>query len=277
MSTLVHNANPLRLLADTIWQRFGLRLPDEKLSFVASRLGSMARAEGFASVELLAASIVEHPAHERLLAVFDALSTNVTSFFRDAPHFECLGREIYAPLKAAGGKPKIRLWSAACSTGAEPFSLAIHACDVFGKDKLDDCQILATDLSQPALDAANRAVYPEDSLAGLSQEQLGRYALKGTGKCAGFVKMSQTLTSLITFKRQNLLETWPWSGPFDAVFCRNVMIYFERPVREQLVRRIRATLKPGGLLVLGSSESISGLEVGPMRMVSPSVYRRIDS
>jgi chemotaxis protein methyltransferase CheR len=276
MTMLTRTANPLRQLADTIGERFGLRLPEEKLSFVASRLGTMARTSGFASVEALAADIALNPSEDRLLAVFDALSTNVTSFFRDAPHFECLAREIYAPMRAKGGTPNIRLWSAACSTGAEPYSLAIHACDVFGADKVKDCQILASDLSQPALDAAMRAVYPDDSLTGISQEQLSKYVLRGTSKCSGFVKMSDRLRSMVTFKRQNLLDTWPWHGPFDAVFCRNVMIYFERPVRERLVRRMRSTLRPGGLLVLGSSESLSGLDVGTMRMVSPSVYRRVD-
>ena len=276
MPTLIRTTNPLRQLADTIWERFGLRLPDEKLSFVASRLGTMARSGGFASVEALAADLVEHPSEERLLAVFDALSTNVTSFFRDAPHFESLAREIYTPVRSRGGTPTIRLWSAACSTGAEPYSLAMHACDVFGADKVNDCQILATDLSQPALDAAMRAVYPDDSLTGISQEQLNKYVLRGTGKCAGFVKISDHLRSMVTFKRQNLLDSWPWHGPFDAVFCRNVMIYFERPVRERLVKRMRSTLRNGGLLVLGSSESLSGLDVEAMRMVSPSVYRRVD-
>jgi chemotaxis protein methyltransferase CheR len=237
----------------------------------------MARAAGHSNVDALAAEIIDSGNEERLLAVFDALSTNVTSFFRDAPHFDCLEREIYAPIKARGAKTSVKIWSAACSTGAEPYSLAIHASDIFGATLAQGVQILASDLSQPALDAAKRAVYSEESLAGLSSEQLTRYSMRGTGKCAGFVKMADPIRQMITCRRQNLLDPWPWNGPFDAVVCRNVMIYFEKPVREALVRRFRSTLAPGGLLVLGSSESLSGLDVGAMRMVSPSVYRRVDA
>jgi chemotaxis protein methyltransferase CheR len=275
MATLTDTS--LGQLAARVSERFGITLTVQKLDMVRNRLQSMAIRRGFSDVELFAQSALDSTDDTLWLEIFDALSTNVTSFFRDSAHFACLEREFYAPLKnntLTLPSSTIRIWSAACSIGAEPYSLAIQASEQLGDDSRWDVRILATDLSNSALTAAARAVYPDSMVESFGQDQLHRSFLQGKGPSLGYVKVKENIKRLVSTAKLNLLEPWPMKGPFNVIFCRNVMIYFDRPTREDLIRRMHDLLTPGGFFVLGSSESLSGLDVPPMQMAQPSVYRK---
>jgi chemotaxis protein methyltransferase CheR len=265
-----------RLIADIAYRRWGLSLPDTKMPMVSGRLSSYARRTGVASIEEFIGRLQSDESQQDLLAIFDMLSTNVTSFFRDPEHFNYLEREFYTAL-ARGNTTlpdrKIRIWSAACSTGAEPYSLAIHAREHLPAIDQWDVRILATDLSDSALAVARRGVYPADMLGSLDPDLVARHFLRGTGRSAGYVKVSPAARDLVTVARLNLIDPWPMKGPMQVIFCRNVMIYFDNPTKQRLVERMYDLLDPGGLLVLGSAETLGGLTTR-FQHVQPSIYRK---
>ena len=265
------------LIADIAYKRWGLSLPETKMPMVSGRLASYARRSGLQSIEEFISRLQNGENQKDLLAIFDMLSTNVTSFFRDPEHFAYLERELYTGL-ARGTLTlpdrKLRIWSAACSIGAEPYTLAMHALDHLpgiGKDW--DVRILGTDLSESALANARRAVYPENMVEQLDPELVKRHFLRGSGKCGGYVKVAPQVTDLVTVQRLNLMDPWPMKGPFQVIFCRNVMIYFDNPTKQRLVQRMHDLLDPGGVLVLGSAETLAGLST-TFRHVQPSIYQK---
>jgi chemotaxis protein methyltransferase CheR len=270
------NYDEFRLIADIAYQRWGLSLPDTKMPMVSGRLASYARRIHLNSVEEFIERLKRGDNEADLLAIFDMLSTNVTAFFRDPEHFNYLERELYTGLSRGTltlpGR-KLRIWSAACSTGAEPYSLAIHALEHLAGIENWDVRILATDLSESALAVARRGVYPLDMVAGLDRELLKRYFLRGLGPSSGYVKVTPQVREMVTVHRLNLMENWPMKGPFQVIFCRNVMIYFDSPTKQRLVQRMYDLLDPGGLLVLGSAETLSGLG-HQFRHVQPSIYAK---
>lgn len=270
------NYDEFRLIADIAYQRWGLSLPDTKMPMVSGRLASYARRIHLNSVEEFIERLKRGDNEADLLAIFDMLSTNVTAFFRDPEHFNYLERELYTGLSRGTltlpGR-KLRIWSAACSTGAEPYSLAIHALEHLAGIENWDVRILATDLSESALAVARRGVYPLDMVAGLDRELLKRYFLRGSGPSSGYVKVTPQVRDMVTVHRLNLMENWPMKGPFQVIFCRNVMIYFDSPTKQRLVQRMYDLLDPGGLLVLGSAETLSGLG-HQFRHVQPSIYAK---
>lgn len=225
-----------------------------------------------------ATEYLEHLANdaneEDMLVFFDLLSTNVTSFFREREHFDYLEREFYTPL-ARGNTTRpgrrIRLWSAACSTGPEPYSLAMHAMQHLPNLDSWDFKILATDLSNTAIEEARIAMYPKKMLENLDGALVRKHFRRGTGSNEGMVKIAPHIRKLVTIERLNLMDPWPFRGPFDVIFCRNVMIYFDQPTRTRLLARMFELLRPGGILAVGSAETLSGLN-SKFRTVQPSVY-----
>jgi chemotaxis protein methyltransferase CheR len=265
-----------RLIADIAYKRWGLSLPATKMPMVNGRMASYARRTGVGSVEEIIRRLQNGENEQDLLAIFDMLSTNVTSFFRDPEHFNYLEREFYTALSRGNitlPDRRIRIWSAACSTGAEPYSLAIHAFEHLAGIDQWDVKILATDLSQSALNVARRGVYPMEMVRTLDQEMLSRYFLKGTRRSQGYVKVAPPVRDLVTVARLNLMDPWPMQGPMQVIFCRNVMIYFDNPTKQRLVDRMYDLLDPGGLLVLGSAETLGGLSTR-FAHVQPSIYRK---
>lgn len=262
----------IRELARDLW---GLNLTDRKQQLVANRLASFLRKNPqFESVDDYLVHLERDADEEDRLIFFDVLSTNVTSFFRDPHHFELLEREFYTPL-ARGNltRPgrRLRLWSAACSTGPEAYSMAINALECLPDLESWDFKILATDLSNSAVAAAREAVYPAQMLADLAPSRVRRFFLRGRGGLQGKVKVAPRVCDLVTVRRLNLIGDWSFRGPFDVIFLRNVMIYFDRPTRTRLVNRMCEILSPGGLLVVGSAETLSGLGC-PLRNLRASCY-----
>ncbi|GAB5495201.1 MAG: protein-glutamate O-methyltransferase CheR [Phycisphaerales bacterium] len=256
------------------FDRWGLSLSEKKLQLVSTRLAKFLRKSSFAGVDDYLDYVEQHATPADLLELFDLLSTNVTSFFREVEHFNYLEREFYTPLaKGNTTRPgkKIRIWSAACSTGPEPYSLAIQALECLPDIDKWDFKILGTDLANSAVQQAREGVYPAAMLENMPKDLLSKYfEPQGSGDDLAY-RVSDRVRSLVTIGQLNLMETWPFKGKFDVVFCRNVMIYFDKPTKDRLIQRICDSLHPGGILAVGSAES-ANKSSQDLRTVQPSVY-----
>lgn len=270
----VMTVEQFEIIASLAKEYWGLHLSEKKMDLVRSRVGKFLARTEYRSVAEYLEHLVNEADDEDRLVFFDLLSTNVTSFFRERQHFDYLEREFYTPL-ARGTltlpQKRIRAWSAGCSTGCEPYTIAMHAREHLPDIDKWDYRILATDLSNTAVTAATRAVYAESMLEDMEESTVRKSFLKGSGSQAGYARVAEHIRAMVSVARLNLMDDWPMSGPFDIIFCRNVMIYFDRDTRETLVNRFCKLLRPGGVLAIGSSETLSGSDV-PLRPVGPSTY-----
>lgn len=252
--------------------RWGLALTRNKVQLVTSRVSSFMRTSKFKDVAEYLEHLENHADEKDMLVFFDLLSTNVTSFFRDRAHYDYLERELFTGL-ARGNTTlpgrKLRIWSAGCSTGCEPYTLAMLAHDHLGSLDGWDVQILATDLSNYAVEEAHAGVYAKDVVKDLPAELLSRHFVRHGSEGSWAVKPH--LRRMVKVGQLNLMAKWPMQGPFDVIFCRNVMIYFDGPTRERLVKRFAQLLRPGGVLAVGSAETLAGMDTG-LRSAVPSLY-----
>lgn len=257
-------------------KQWGLDLTEKKKQLVRNRLAKFLRKSPWTSVDEYLEHLAHHPDGEDQLMFFDLLSTNVTSFFREQSAFDYLEREFYTPLTRGNltlPRRRIRIWSAACSTGPEPYSIGIHALEHLAPFDQWDFRILATDLATSALTTAKNATYPNDMVSRIPAELVRKYFDRNVDGTAKHVRVREEVRRLVTFGRVNLMDPWPFRGPFDIIFCRNVMIYFDRETRTKLVNRIYDLLRPGGIFVIGSAETLSG-EQTRFKTAQPSVYIR---
>jgi chemotaxis protein methyltransferase CheR len=252
-------------------ERAGIELGDAKRALCQSRLIRRLRALGLTSYAAYVA-VLDDPASAEVGELINALTTNVTAFFREPHHFDMLANEI---LPALGqGHWRIRLWSAGCSSGEEPWSLAMVVHELLGGRADLDVKILATDIDTQVLARARAGVYADEQVAPIAQARKKRYFARGTGANAGLWRIRDELRGLVTFNQLNLFAPWPMRGPFDVIFCRNVMIYFDTPNKQQLIRGFHGMLVHGAHLLLGHSESMPvGVEgfVG----VGRTAYRKL--
>jgi len=204
--------------------------------------------------------------------VVDALATNFTSFLREEDHFRFLVEKALPSLMSKGHK-RFTVWSAACATGEEPFSIAFYLAESFPVQAGWDWRITASDISTKALDKAGQATYAEDRLLALPEDWLRRYFQKGFGQAEGLFRVKSHVRDRVHFAQINLMCP-PSSAPYEVIFCRNVMIYFDRPTQLQIVRQLCDRLVPQGYLFIGHSESLNGLDL-PLRCLRPSYYQRI--
>ena len=268
--TLLTDAQ-FRTLCKLAHQKWGLDIQPGKLELVSGRIRQYLRANG-GTAQAVIETVARGDDREVDLKVFDALSTNLTSFFREPAHFDCLRREIIEPARAKGRPQRLRIWSAACSKGCEPYSLGMVLRDSIPEIEGWDVKVLATDLARSVVKEARRGVYKKDLVTDLPAEIVSKHFTKGTGEAAGHYRIKPEVRKLVTFGLTNLTGPWHQRGPFDAIFCRNVMIYFDEATRDKLVTRMRGMLRPGGLLVLGSSEGLVDTPKSLTR-VQPAVYR----
>lgn len=271
---LTLHANEFERVARIAFDRWGLSIGEKKVTLVTTRLSKFLRGSRFESVAAYLDYVENDASETELLELFDLLSTNVTSFFREKQHFDYLEREFYTPL-ARGNTTRpgrrIRLWSAACSTGPEPYSMAIQALECLPGIDQWDFKILGTDLANSAVEQAQRGVYPASMLEGMPGNLLGKYFNRRTIGGEMCYEVTDRVRRLVTIGQLNLMEEWPFKGKFDVVFCRNVMIYFDKPTKDRLVERLTGVMRPGGILAVGSAESVSKPVLG-LRTVQPSVY-----
>lgn len=248
----------------------GLDLSQGKTQLVATRLGKKLRQLHLRSYREYCRHVVEDETGEALIGMIDALTTNHTSFLREQAHFDFLSHVILPPLHA---RNTIAIWSAACSTGEEPYSIAFTALECLGREASHKLHILATDISTKALAAASQAVYPLDRLRGVSADWLSRYLLRGTGRQDGYCQVKRQVRDRIEFRRQNLMESFAHLGPFPVIFCRNVMIYFDEDTQNRIWDRFTEHLVPGGTLFIGHSERVP-MDRHPFDLVGQTTYRK---
>lgn len=240
-----------RRISQLIYQRAGIVLAAHKREMVYNRLVRRLRLLGLHDFGDYLALLESDPNSAEWQAFINALTTNLTAFFREAHHFPILAEHARA-------RPNgYRVWSSAASTGEEPYSIAITLSEALGQ-RAASCQVWASDIDTQVLEKAEAGVYRQEDLRTLTPGQMQRYFLRGTGPHQGLVRVRPELAARVSFQPLNLLAPeWTLPGQFDAIFCRNVMIYFDKATQERILRRFVPLLKPGGLMFAGHSENFS--------------------
>ena len=243
------NAKDFDRVRGLIYQRAGISLADSKQEMVYSRLARRLRATGIQTFADYLNSLERDRDSEEWEAFTNALTTNLTSFFREEHHFPILLEHV------KNRTEPVQIWCSASSTGEEPYSIAMTLCEAFGTLR-PPAQIIATDIDTNVLNIASKGVYNADRIEKLSPERLRKFFLKGKGAQEGLVRVRQELRDMISFKQLNLLaDNWPLKGQFDAIFCRNVMIYFDKPTQGNILKKFVPLMKPDALLFAGHSEN----------------------
>jgi len=251
-------------------EEFGLELGKGKEQLVAARLGKLMRKLGFRAFPDYYRHVQGDRTGDALVELIDVLTTNHTSFFREQAHFDFLVQRVFA--EQMGHSP-IRIWSAASSTGEEPYTIAITAREHLGAQSQILPRILATDISTRVLETARKGIYKADRFQGGVAPWLRKHLLRGEDQWQGWYRMRPEILGMVEFRRVNLIEPLPDVGRFTVIFCRNVMIYFSRETQEHLVTRLAACLEPGGYLFVGHSESLTGIQHG-LQQIQPAIYRK---
>ena len=258
-----------------VYEVCGINLTEAKKELLKARLGKVIRQGAFRSFREYYEHVLQDSSGEELVRLLDAVSTNFTSFFRESQHFDYLRKEFLPEIldRRRGQGKKLRFWSAGCSSGEEPYSLAIAVLESLDLPEAWDLKILATDLSSKVLKMAATGVYPQKRIGPLPAPLVKKYFLRGEKEWKGYVKVKDVLKKPISFRRLNLMESFSFSEPFDCIFCRNVMIYFDKPTQAALLGRFYQHLCPGGAFLIGHSESLAGIQHS-FRYVRPAIYRK---
>jgi len=249
----------------------GIRMPEQKRSHVNARLARLATEQGLPSAEAYVNRLVLKPDADEIARAVDRLTINETYFFREPAHFAWLAQTVD---QRPRGQP-LRIWSAASSTGEEAYSIAMVLADRLGID--GDWKVFGSDLSSEVVATARRGLYLIDRIDGIPQAYLRDYCLRGDGPQQGNLLIARALRARLGFAQANLAQALPTAvtdaGLFDVIFLRNVLIYFDAPMRRAVVERVIGQLQPGGVLVIGHAESLQGLDL-PLQTLRPSLFRR---
>ncbi|MGB3874389.1 MAG: protein-glutamate O-methyltransferase CheR [Shinella zoogloeoides] len=262
-------------LSRYIYDYSGIKMPITKLTMLEGRLRRRLRATGIPSFNAYCDYLFKHGGIEKeAIFLIDAVTTNKTDFFREPKHFDFMERTGLPELVAAGHK-RLRLWSAACSIGAEPYTMAMVMQDFADATSGIDYRILATDLSTDVLAAARRGVYPRDMVQPVPAELQRRHVMISRDAARGEVRIHPRLRSTIGFARMNLMDgAYKVGEPMHMIFCRNVLIYFDKPTQAKVLTRLCDCLVPGGFLYVGHSETVTGIPL-PVRQVANTVFKKI--
>ena len=252
-------------ICEFVYQLTGIVLNENKREMVYRRLTRIVRDRNLHSFSDYCQLLREQGAQEKDYFI-NAITTNLTSFFREQHHFDYLATEELPKLMAnksvqANGKKRLRIWSSASSTGEEPYSIAITILEAMRSVISDwDVKILATDIDSNVLATGKAGVYEHRRIENIKEGFKHKYFKRGCGENENNIRINKELSDLITFKKLNLLHEWPMKGPFDVIFCRNVIIYFDKPTQQELFARYYDLLAPGGLLMLGHSENLGAYQ-----------------
>lgn len=268
------------LFRELILRHTGIFLKEHKRALLASRLTRRLAHLGLPSLHDYYSYLAEQdPTGEELRRMINCITTNKTSFFRENHHFEFLRDHLIpeARARAADGAPRrLRFWSAACSTGEEPYSIAITVLDALGAHSGWDLKILASDIDTEVLERAESGVYALEDLREIPENIRQRSFLRGTGEYAGLAQVRPELRRMVTFRRINFVEpAWPVETRFDGIFCRNVIIYFDRQTQRRILERLLAYLTPDGCLFVGHSENLYWM-TDLVRPVRHTIYRLLE-
>jgi chemotaxis protein methyltransferase CheR len=258
-------------ISQLVGQLTGINLHQGKQELVRARLTKRLRALGLKSLDAYMEYLEHDDPEGELVAMIEAMTTNKTSFFREPQHFAYLCRQIVPGIR----NRKIRVWSAGCSSGEEPYSTGIQLDEAIKDHNLWDTGILATDLSSRMIAHARKGIYDTSHLREVPPLLISKYFTCIETRPVRRYQVIEPLRRRVHFARLNLMGEWPMKGPFDVIFCRNVMIYFDKVTQEQLVNRFWKLLKPGGHLFVGHSESLAG-SPHKFRYVQPAIYMKND-
>jgi chemotaxis protein methyltransferase CheR len=257
-------------------QKAGISLRDEKKQLVCSRLVRRLRVLQLQTFEEYYTRLLREGDHGgELEQMLNVMTTNKTNFYREAHHFTELVERVVRPKLAEGGTLQLRLWSAGCSSGEEVYTALMTVLDAVPGWERADIRALASDLDTDMIAAGERGVYDEACLRDVPREVAGRWLIRGTGEKAGLVRVKRALRERVAFRRINFIDPkWPVNARFDAVFCRNALIYFDLDVQKQIVSRLLSYLKHGGFLFLGHSESMAGVRPD-LKSYGKTVYEHL--
>ncbi|SEM26679.1 chemotaxis protein methyltransferase CheR [Syntrophus gentianae] len=263
-------------ISQLVYSQCGINLHDGKKELVKARLGKRLREGNFRSFSDYYKYVTTREGTDELITMIDSISTNLTYFFREESHFQRLQTIVKSILDNADKQrqkiPAIRIWSAGCSTGEEPYSLGITI-----KESLNgfpaNVKIMATDISTRVLKIAGNGVYPVEKTKNITSAILRKYFQQGHGNWDGYIRIKKEISDMIDFSRFNLMETPSSNHEFDIIFCRNVMIYFDKQTQGSVVNKFYNCLGKGGYLFIGHSESLTGLDHA-FKYIEPSVYRK---
>jgi chemotaxis protein methyltransferase CheR len=251
-----------RRVSDVIYQHCGIKLHDGKKSLVRARLAKKLRESRFSTFKEYIDYVLSREGQKEFYSFVDSLSTNLTFFFREKSHFEYLEQYFLPSCVSFKGKNinrNLRFWSAGCSTGEEAYSLAIALDDYFRDKSGWNIKILASDVSTRVLEVAKLGTYDKERVKAVAPERRHRYLIPSEIEGRKVYQIHPSLRKMIAFRYLNLMESWPFKGLFDCIFCRNVMIYFDKATQEKLIGRFWEHLNKGGLLCIGHSESLTGI------------------
>ncbi len=261
-------------LAQLVYRLCGINLGTSKKELLKARLAKRLRATGCPDVRDYIRQLEEDRSGTELVSFLDVITTNKTDFFREPQHFDFLAKEILPRLdKIVGSSDSFRVWCAASSTGEEPYTIAIVLQENKQLWQRRGAKILASDLSTQVLEHGRRAVYTMERVAVMPRPILTKYFQKGRNRWQGHVRARPNLRDMVEFQRVNLMDPFKFQHRFHTIFCRNVMIYFDKPTQERLVQKFFDCLVPGGYLFVGHSESLTGIQ-HRLAFVKPAVYRR---
>jgi chemotaxis protein methyltransferase CheR len=265
--------NSLRTL---VRKHTGISLSDAKRELVYGRLSRRLRALGLRSFRDYRNVLSVDPEGQEMVEFCNAITTNLTSFFRESHHFDYLRDQVLVPLGMRPPGQRLRIWSAGCSTGEEPYSIAMTVRESLPQAARHDIKVLATDLDSDVLARGRKGVYPEDRVKGMSQVRISTFFREQ--RAGGTLNLAVTpdIRELITFNQLNLMHELPMRGPFDVIFCRNVVIYFDKDTQRDLFRRFAQLQRPGDVLFLGHSESMFKV-CDAYTLVGRTIYRRNES
>jgi chemotaxis protein methyltransferase CheR len=263
----------LATITRLVYAKSGISLHSGKRALVTARLQKLLKRSGFSTFKEYIRHLQDDRSGHELTAMLDAIATNHTAFFREPQHFDFLAKMVLPPLRARDEPTPILGWSAACSTGEEPYTIAMTAFEQFGSLPGRPLRLLASDLSTKALARATQGIYKADRVAGLPRYLILKYFEKGADLPAATIRIAEHVRRIVEFRQLNLLEEPPPGRPLDFIFCRNALIYFDRSTQQRVVNQLEQRLGHGGYLFTSHSESLNGLKHG-LTWVAPAVYRR---
>jgi chemotaxis protein methyltransferase CheR len=276
LQEVVLGEREFRRISDLVYEHCGINLHDGKKELVRARLAKRLREGKFRTFSDYIRHVLNDPTGREFSILVDSLSTNLTKFFREEQHFEFLRTEFLPrvmAVKASQRRLRLRGWSAGCSSGEEPYSVAITLLEATQGKGRWDTRLLATDVSTRILEKARSGVYDKVRIEPIPLPLRTKYLIRRGERDSSTYEVKDSLRDVVLFRYLNLMQDWPIKGPLDFIFCRNVMIYFDKPTQGRLVNRFYDLLDSGGVLFTGHSESLTGIE-HRFKYVQPTIYMK---